>query len=446
MTSDKYGSVLVADILASDRQRKDLGDLSDMAGSFGDYGQMQAVMITSWKMENGLHKLVYGGRRLGAAMARGDKYIEVKFTDERDPIKLDEMEFVENEQRQDISWLDRMDAVVHIHEERVARHGSKNWLKKQTAKRLGVSPGLVSDYLGITELVRKGRTKLRKCPDLGAARTMMSKILKQEAYAHDEEMGELLSPLIGGYEITPKSEIPIITADFCEWVQTYTGPKFNFFHCDFPYGIRTNERGMGSAIAVHDGGYDDSPETYWTLLKALCDNLDRICEDSAHIMFWFSMHYYAETLAFFKEHSDFQINPFPLIWVKPGSGLPGDYMREPRHIYETCLFGSRGGRVLVASGVNAHSAPTDTSDHPTAKPYDMLRKFFPMFVNENTKMLDPTCGSGTALRAAKSLGAEYVLGIEKKPEFVEGATLAFEDWVRANGNGQIAPDSPTAPL
>src|SRR6516165_3785373 len=141
MTSDKYGSVLVADILASDRQRKDLGDLSDMAGSFGDYGQMQAVMITSWKMENGLHKLVYGGRRLGAAMARGDKYIEVKFTDERDPIKLDEMEFVENEQRQDISWLDRMDAVVHIHEERVARHGSKNWLKKQTAKRLGVSPG-----------------------------------------------------------------------------------------------------------------------------------------------------------------------------------------------------------------------------------------------------------------------------------------------------------------
>jgi len=102
--------------------------------------------------------------------------------------------------------------------------------------------------------------------------------------------------------------------------------------------------------------------------------------------------------------------------------------------------------VLIASGVNAHSAPTDTSDHPTAKPYDMLRKFFPMFVGKDTKMLDPTCGSGTALRAAKSLGAEYVLGIEKKPEFVEGATRAFEDWVRANGNGQIAQDSPTTHL
>jgi hypothetical protein len=160
-------------------------------------------------------------------------------------------------------------------------------------------------------------------------------------------------------------------------------------------------------------------------------------------MFWFSMHYYAETLAFFKEHSDFQINPFPLIWVKPGSGLPGDYMREPRHIYETCLLGSRGGRVLTTSGVNAHSAPTDTSEHPTAKPYDMLRKFFPMFVDENTSMLDPTCGSGTSLRAAKSLGASYVLGIEKDPKFTGSAIRAFEKWVQANGNGQSPTPMPS---
>jgi hypothetical protein len=272
---------------------------------------------------------------------------------------------------------------------------------------------------------------------------MMRRIKARRADKVEESLAEIYSELDD--KVIEKPEVPIITTDFCEWVQNYKGPKFNFIHCDFPYGIETNKRGMGSAIAVHDGGYEDSPETYWDLLKALCDkdNLNRICEDSVHIMFWFSMHYYAETIAFFNEHSDFQINPFPLIWVKPGSGLPGDYMREPRHIYETCLFGSRGGRVLTASGVNACSAPTDTSDHPTAKPYDMLRKFFPMFVDENTKMLDPTCGSGTSLRAAKSLGAEYVLGVEKDPKFAEPATRAFEKWVLANGNGQSPTPMPS---
>jgi DNA modification methylase len=74
------------------------------------------------------------------------------------------------------------------------------------------------------------------------------------------------------------------------------------------------------------------------------------------------------------------------------------------------------------------------------KPEAILRHFFEMFVDENTLMLDPTCGSGTALRAAKSLGA--ALGIEKNEVFAERATRAFEGWLRANGNGAI----PTPPL
>jgi hypothetical protein len=41
MTSDKFefGRVRVADIFVGERQRKDLGDLTNLAGSFGDLGQ-----------------------------------------------------------------------------------------------------------------------------------------------------------------------------------------------------------------------------------------------------------------------------------------------------------------------------------------------------------------------------------------------------------------------
>jgi len=85
MTSDKFGRVRVADIFVGERQRKDLGDLSGLADSFGDLEQLQPVIIMRWTLENGLHKLVSGGRRLGAAIARGDEFIDVRFTDERDP-------------------------------------------------------------------------------------------------------------------------------------------------------------------------------------------------------------------------------------------------------------------------------------------------------------------------------------------------------------------------
>jgi hypothetical protein len=308
----------------------------------------------------------------------------------------------------------------------------------------------VCKYLGLDELHAKGHTELKKQRDLSTAWTMAKKINASLKDADDEEMGELVTDLIpGGYKITPKSEIPIITADFTEWAPTYTGPKFNFIHCDFPYGINTDKRQQGNIIDVQVG-YDDGPETYWRLLGVLCDNLDRICAESAHIMFWFSMPAlsttpddstnYADTLAFFKEHSDFKIDPLPLIWVRfDNKGLVPDAMRGPRRVYETCLFGSRGDRKIFKVVQNACYKPTDKSeDHPTAKPYDMLREFFPMFVDGNTKMLDPTCGSGMALRAAKSLSATYVLGIENDPNFVKGATRKFEDWVLASGNGADA--------
>jgi site-specific DNA-methyltransferase (adenine-specific) len=76
---------------------------------------------------------------------------------------------------------------------------------------------------------------------------------------------------------------------------------------------------------------------------------------------------------------------------------------------------------------NAFSASTDKSDHPTVKPVPVLQHFFQMFVSEHTRMLDPTAGSGTALRAAESLGAKSVLGLETDKGFCERANWAIRD-------------------
>jgi DNA modification methylase len=117
------------------------------------------------------------------------------------------------------------------------------------------------------------------------------------------------------------------------------------------------------------------------------------------------------------------MNPKPLIWAKPDNkGILPDWRRGPRQIYETALFGSRGDRLIVRAKSNLVPAPTDQSeDHLSVKPIAVLHEFFEMFVDKSTRMLDPTCGSGTALRAAEALDAAYVLGIEVDKEFAERA-------------------------
>jgi len=46
----------------------------------------------------------------------------------------------------------------------------------------------------------------------------------------------------------------------------------------------------------------------------------------------------------------------------------------------------------------------------------MLRHFLQMLVDKNTTVLDPTCGSGSALAASLQLGSPRVLGVELDPE------------------------------
>ena len=109
-----------------------------------------------------------------------------------------------------------------------------------------------------------------------------------------------------------------------------------------------------------------------------------------------------------------------------GAGIIPDPQRGPRQVYETCFLGSRGDRKIVRAVANGYSAPTVRDRHMSEKPESVLRHFFSMLVDENTVMLDPTCGSGSALRAAESLGAKYCFGIEINEEFAGIARTALD--------------------
>jgi DNA modification methylase len=284
------------------------------------------------------------------------------------------------------------------------------------AEDTGYDPGYISKILGVA---REGASNpdVWNAPTSTAALNIVERIKTRRAEVMDELVREVLNPGV------PKAPDPILNADFNEWVKTYKGPKFNFVHCDFPYGIESNSFNQGSAD-IH-GGYEDTPKTYWTLIESLCANRDRLCTENCHFMFWFSMHNYHSTLEYFQKHSDIVFDDFPLVWTKiDNTGIMPDYRRGPRRIYETALFGARGDPRIVKPVSNAFGWAADKSSHMSIKPEEVLKYFFQMFVDGTTLMLDPTAGSGTALRAAESLGAPYVVGLEVNKEWCEDANRA----------------------
>jgi ParB/RepB/Spo0J family partition protein len=218
----------------------------------------------------------------------------------------------------------------------------------------------------------------------------------------------------------------ILHGSFLEWAPAYSGSRFNFIHCDFPYGAaEVGPQMLGNEHTI----YEDSPEIYMKLLDCFADNLDRFFSVSGWIMFWYSERLGKETRDLFKyKCPSLEIQTHPLIWLhSDNSGISSAYKWRPRHIYDTALLMRRGDMPLVRLKSDAHASPSSREVHPSTKPEAMLRYFFEMFVDDQTSLLDPTCGGGSALRAAESLGAKRVQGIEMNWEYAEAARLALKN-------------------
>jgi ParB/RepB/Spo0J family partition protein len=411
MTSGEFSTVLIDSIIVGERQRHDLGDIRSLADSIRRRGLIHPPVITRDL------RLVTGGRRLAACKLDGWTSIRVQYQDETSDHELHAIELEENIKRKDIDKNEQCLAVLTYYRYRLEEE--PGFSVTDLADALGYQKGHASELLAVAKKIEAGDQRVIAAPLLSTAMSIVRRDNEREAAErHEKKWGKKADP-------TEESGDPMLNLDFNEWAKTYKGERFNFIHCDFPYGIGADKFNQGSG-KTH-GTYPDDDKVYWALCESLCANLPNLCYDSCHFMFWFSMHKYQKTLQFFEERSNIKFDPFPLIWVKDdGKGILPDSNRGPRRMYETCLFGSRGDRPIVKVGVhNAVFAKSDKIDHPTAKPEEMLQHFFQMIVSEHTRMLDPTAGSGTALRAAQSLGANCVLGLEINEGFCERANWSF---------------------
>lgn len=442
------------------RQRKRI-ETGDLEASIRARGVLQPIIVTRDNV------LVAGERRLTTSMKLGIPDIPVRFIDEVSALELAMIELEENVKRMDLPWQDKIAAIKEIH--KLGKAGNPNWVTKNLVELTGYNIQTLTQMLRVAESL--DNPIVAKCTSWGAAFNIITRDQERKFAAAVEMLEDSMTDAFAESALTSTvvdevatSEEPddsaldtlletsapvaattaapittqtrpldqpkqhkdvIINTDFILWANAYSGPKFNLLHVDFPYGINFNTGEQGGRNDW--SGYDDSADVYWDLCAALCRNTDKLMGYSAHMIFWFSMNYYTETLEFFRQNApSWVFNPHPLYWLKSDNvGILPDPRRGPRRIVETALLATRGDRPIVKAVSNGIAAPTDKTLHQSTKPEPVAKHFLSMLVDNTTKILDPTAGSGSALRAAAALRAETIVGLELNSEHAMHANAAF---------------------
>jgi len=430
------------------RQRKEI-PIDDLLSSIPLRGVIVPIIVVAESGPAGQpYKLLAGERRYTACQKLSLPTIPCRLLSDLSVIDQKVVELEENLRRKDLGWQDQCQAVANIHE--ILGQNNSDWSFAATAKAIGYDPSWVQRLVRVSrELHRDGVRKLESATraynfisreDERVASDAISNILSSATEAASEALddliGETAKPLTEEPPAPKSAKLPqlvtpaaesILQESFFDWAPQYSGEPFNLIHCDFPYGVNV----FGGKWSGREtwGNYDDQADIYIRLIECLCKNLDRIMAHSGHLVFWLSadIKIQAKTLEIFAELAPtLSFNSFPLIWVKSDNvGIVPDPKREPRRIYETALIASREDRLLVKPISNAISAQTNKENHPHTKPEPVLKHFFQMFVDTNTRLLDPTCGGGSSLRAAEALGAAHVIGLEINDDYVDNARRAL---------------------
>ena len=397
------------------RQRKELTRLEELETSIREVGLINPPVVTPTL------ELVAGERRVTACRNLGWTQIPVQYTSDLSELELHLIELEENVKRIDLTWQEHTLAIEQYHA--LKSQKSPEWKPTDTAKSLGVDERTVTRHLAVAKHLED--PEVAKSDRFSVARGLVERKNERAKRETKTKVSQDIDELIGTSKAKPDlgdegestpapaagRPVELLNTDFLRWASTYEGEPFNFLHCDFPYGIDFHKANRQNSRVDH-GTYEDSEATYFKLLSGMLELQDRFVAPQAHLMFWFSMDYYQRTLELLQSHQ-WEVNPFPLIWFRSDNkGLLPDPSRGPRRVYETALLASRGDRKVVRAVANTVACSTTRDFHTSEKPHKALDHFFRMLVDESTRLLDPTCGSGMAVKVGEEHLAAHSLGIE----------------------------------
>ncbi len=205
-------------------------------------------------------------------------------------------------------------------------------------------------------------------------------------------------------------------------------PKVDLVLTDPPYGIGyvTSRRSLSDKLRAPVAN-DETLETVAQIWPLAMERL------------FLDRHWYAFASPRRLAEADliFEGQKHVIAWDKGDRGTVGDLECGFGEAWEAILYGMKGRRALNGSRprtvIRYDWSATMDPVHPTVKPIPLLQKLIAYSTFAGETVLDPFCGSGTTLAAAKLLDRRAI-GIEIEEKYCEIAAnrlrqsvLAFED-------------------
>jgi DNA modification methylase len=142
----------INEIKVENRQRLDLGDLTELIESIRIYGLIQPIVVSQEK------RLIAGGRRLASCIALGRTDVDVVFRETLSEDELYILELEENIRRKDETWQERTLHILTIHllKQKVSALDSTSWGQRETGELLGIkSKGQIAWAICIAQKLRE---------------------------------------------------------------------------------------------------------------------------------------------------------------------------------------------------------------------------------------------------------------------------------------------------
>ena len=394
-------------VIPKNRQRRQFNDqaLLDLAGSIAQSGLIHPVVIR--RDEEGQMVLVAGERRLraleycwefGDEVRCGDhifpeRVVPCLYMGDLDPVDAFEVELEENIRRTDLDWKEVAVAraqLLELRQRQAARDGKEPPTVASIVEEVSDAKDIQASYTEVRQDIILARHLSNPVVAKASSRSEAFKALKRE---EETQRNKALGEKIGA--TFSASMHTLLQGNCLEIMPTLPPQSFDIILTDPPYGIGANDFGDSGGAVPSSHTYDDSEETWQTLMGGFCRESFRLAKAEAHIYVFCDIDRFHELRSTLSA-AGWKCFRTPLIWVNPTAMRAPWPEMGPQRKYQLILYAVKGNKPVTRLYGDVLAYPSDPNiGHAAQKPIGLLGDLLKRSSRPGDTVLDPFVGSGS---------------------------------------------------
>lgn len=387
-------------VVTEGRFRPATGDMDGLATSLLRFGQLQPIIVD----EN--HRLIDGFRRLTAMQMNGATEIGAIYKTDVDELLAREIELEANIQREDMTWVERVNAIREI--DNIRRSQDPNWTQTKTAQLVGtgVNNNRISEAVNLAKMMEVF-PELKKAKNISQAKNWAT----QKAQLIERKLEVKNAP-----ETYNGIEERLILGDSREVITGVESERFRAIITDPPFGIKYDEQVLGTVGELTD--YEDGEEYYRTLL-GMAPELYRVLKPDGFLIWFCGISWYHEAKAAFRA-AGFTVDECPIIWNRSEGRTfttrPDRYFTRG---YDIALHCIKGNPSIVQKGkpnvLTIKPVSTAEREALVERPIALYEELINRLTLPGEEIADFFAGSGSCPAAAAKTNRKW-FAVEKSSD------------------------------